>query len=206
MDALLFVNLSTARARSGARVAQPGGRVRFLCRSDRCLRRQRRNTRLLRARLRRIDRENGVCRSGCRSWRKNERSLGGATHLRQMVGRDLHNRTNGQLLIKRRDVGRFHSNTTVAGRPPDRFLLRRSVNVNAPVIGVRVCSFQPAQPDDTGNDRIAARRVRLQNFAGEPAVVENRAGRSAVTDFLQPEECQAVSPSSPIYRRVRIWK
>ena len=101
-----------------------------------------------------------------------------------MVGRDLHNRTNGQLRIKRRDIGRFHSNTTVAGRPANCFLLRRSVNVNASVISMRVGSFQPAQPDNAGDDRIAARRVRLQNFAGKPAVVENRAGRSVVTDFL----------------------
>src|SRR5205823_6687257 len=65
-----------------------------------------------------------------------------------------------------------------------RFLLRRSVNVNAPVISVRVGSFQTAQPDDAGYDRIAARRIRLQNFAGETAVVKNSADRRMVTDFL----------------------
>jgi hypothetical protein len=49
MDALLFVNLSTARARSGTPVSQPSGSVRFLCRHDRRLRRQRCDARLLRS-------------------------------------------------------------------------------------------------------------------------------------------------------------
>src|SRR5438132_13276884 len=101
-----------------------------------------------------------------------------------MVRSDLHNRANGQLRVKRGDVGRFHSNTTVAGGPADRLLLRRTVNVNTPVISMCIFSFQTAQPDNSGNDRIAAWRVRLQNFAGETAVVKNGTDRRVVTDFL----------------------
>ena len=101
-----------------------------------------------------------------------------------MIGRDLDNRANGQLRVKCGDIGRFHSNTTVAGWPADRFLLWRSMNINAPVISVRVYCLQPAQPDDAGNDGIATWRVWLQNFTGEPAVMKNRAGRSVITDFL----------------------
>ena len=52
------------------------------------------------------------------------------------------------------------------------------------LIGVRVRRFQSAQPDDPSNDRIAAWRVRLQNFTGKPAVMENGADRRVVANFL----------------------
>src|SRR2546421_4835085 len=126
-----------------------------------------------------------MSRSRSRSWRRNDRSFGGAIHLRQMVGRDLHNCAERQLRIKGGDIGGFHSNTTVAGRPADRFLLRRAVNVDAPVISMRVCSFQTAEPDNAGDDGIAAWRIRLQNFAGETAGLVNSCRMSPDTRFFK---------------------
>src|SRR5436853_6803037 len=116
-----------------------------------------------------------------------------------MVGRDLHNCAERQLRIKGGDIGGFHSNTTVAGRPGDRCLLRRAVNVGAPVISMRVSSFQTAESDNAGDDGVAPWRIRLQNFAGETAVVKNSADRSMITDFLSnlesAERCGHRTPS-----------
>ena len=58
--------------------------------------------------------------------------LGRAAQFRQMVGRNLHDRANGQLRVELGDIRRFHPNTTVAGGPSDILFLRGTVNVNAP--------------------------------------------------------------------------
>ena len=78
-----------------------------------------------------------------------------------MIGSNLHNRTDGQLCVELGDIGRSHPNTAVAGRPPNVLFLRSTMNVNAPVVGVRVGRFQSAQPDNPSNDWIPARRIGL---------------------------------------------
>jgi hypothetical protein len=39
------------------------------------------------------------------------------------------------------------------------------MNVNAPLKGVRILRFEPAQPNDTRRYRVATGSVGLQNFA-----------------------------------------
>src|SRR5207248_8564356 len=63
-------------------------------------------------------------------------------------------------------------------------LLRCPMNVNATLICMRVLSLKPAQPDDACSDWVATRSVWLQDFAGGPPVVEDRADGYAVTDLL----------------------
>src|SRR5207249_9437859 len=58
------------------------------------------------------------------------------------------------------------------------------MNVNATLICMRVLSLKPAQPDDACSDWVATRSVWLQDFAGGPPVVEDRADGYVVTDLL----------------------
>jgi len=170
--------------RLGAPVSQPGRGLRLLCRRGRRLGRERRNRHLLRARLCGIGRENCVRRNRSRPRRRNERASGRATQFRQMIGSNLHDGADRQLPIELGDIRRFHPNAAVAGRPSNVLFLGGSMDVNAPIVGVRVSRLQSAQPDDPSNDWIPARRIGRQNFTGEPAVMENRADWSVITNFF----------------------
>ena len=81
------------------------------------------------------------------------------------------------------------------------------MNVNAAGEGMRVSRLQTAQPDDPRDDRIAARRVRLQNFSGETAIMKDRADRRVIANFLSDlEEAERSRHSTPVNRRVRTSK
>src|SRR3954470_24594382 len=105
-------------------------------------------------------------------------------HVRKFVGNDLHERTDGNLIVESSDIARFHADTAVTRRPADVAFFRSSVNVNAATEGMHILALQSSQPDDPGNDRVPARGVRLQNLAGETAVMKNRALGSVVPDLL----------------------
>src|ERR1044071_2469563 len=86
-------------------------------------------------------------------------------HFRQVLRGNLHERSNRNAIIKLGDVARLHPNAAVARRAANCLLLRRSMNVNAPLQGVRILRFEPAQPNDTRRYRVATGSVGLQNFA-----------------------------------------
>src|SRR5207248_11517549 len=58
------------------------------------------------------------------------------------------------------------------------------VNVNVAAVGIRVLSFQAAQPENAADDRIAAGRVRDENFASRPAIFEDSSDDCSAADFF----------------------
>ncbi|MEZ5301157.1 MAG: hypothetical protein R3F11_10960 [Verrucomicrobiales bacterium] len=82
------------------------------------------------------------------------------------------------------DILRLHPDAAVADGKPDISLLWGAVDVDESVIGTLVSLLFAAQPDDPGDDWIAPRRIRLQDFAGKLPAFENRAERRAAPIFL----------------------
>jgi hypothetical protein len=79
------------------------------------------------------------------------------------------------------------------------------VNINAATEGVRVGSFEAAQPDDARNDRVAALCIRLEDFAGKPAVPEHRSGGRMVANFLRHlEETERGGHSPPVIAQTKL--
>ena len=61
------------------------------------------------------------------------------------------------------------------------------MNVDAAVKGVRVLGFKTTQPNDPRDHRIASGSIRLENFAGKPAIVKDRADRRVIANlFARP--------------------
>src|SRR5207237_10827506 len=94
-------------------------------------------------------------------------------------------RAERKLRVKLGHVARFHPNAAVACRTADRFLFRRTVNINAAAKGVRIFGLKTFQPNDPRDDRIAARRIRLENFTSEPAVAKDGADRRVIANLFR---------------------
>lgn len=105
-------------------------------------------------------------------------------HFRQAFGRNLHERPERNAIIKLGNIARLHPNAAVTGRPTDLLLLRRSMNVNATLEGVRVLRLQPAQPNNASGDRVTAGRIGLQNFASKSPIVKDGAGGRVIANFF----------------------
>src|ERR1700740_3140378 len=101
-----------------------------------------------------------------------------------MIGNNLHNRAERDLIEKQSDIVRSHSNAAVAGGTANGPLFGCAVDVNTTSKSVRVFSFETTQPKDAGNDRIPPRRVGGQNFTGPAAIVEDGAIRRVIANFL----------------------
>src|SRR4026209_2284263 len=99
-----------------------------------------------------------------------------------MFGGNLHECPNGDAIVKCGHIGRLHSNAAVAGRTADALLLRRAMNVNATLKGMRVVRLESAQPDDTRGHRVPPGSIGLNDFTGESPLVEDRAGGCVVTN------------------------
>jgi len=98
---------------------------------------------------------------------------------------DRHLSARADLTVKIDDVERSHANATIACRTPDISLFRCAVNVNVAAVRVRVATFFAAQPDDTGDNRIASRRIYRHQFASPASIFENRSRRCGVPDFVR---------------------
>src|SRR6266487_1033288 len=118
-------------------------------------------------------------------------------NLRQSIGNDLHQRPEWNLTVKHGNVGGFHSDATVARRTPDCLFFRRAVDVDAAVKSLRVLGFKSAQPNDPRSHRIAARSIWLENFAGQPPIVEDGADWRVVADFLRDHKVAERRRHSP---------
>src|SRR5215211_2059146 len=114
-----------------------------------------------------------------------------------MLGGNLYECPNGDAVVKRGNISRLHSNATVAGWTADVLLLRRAMNVNATLKGMRVLSLESAQPDDSRGHRIAPGSIGLKNFAGQSPPVEDCAGGCVVTNFFLNGEVTQWSCHSP---------
>ena len=72
------------------------------------------------------------------------------------------------------------------------------MNVDAAGESVRVSRLETPQPNDAGDDRIAAGSVRLKNFAGETAIMKDRADRRMIANFLRDlQEAERRGHSAP---------
>lgn len=58
------------------------------------------------------------------------------------------------------------------------------MNINTAAKGVRICSFETAQPDNSGHDGITARSVWAKDLASPPSVVEDGSERRMVANFF----------------------
>src|SRR5260370_21963880 len=101
-----------------------------------------------------------------------------------MVGNNLHNCAEWHPTKKRGHIVGPHSDTTVAGWAPDHFLLGGAVNVNASAESMRVGHFQTAQPHDACDNGITPGRIRLEYFAGPPAIVKHCSRGRVVANLL----------------------
>ena len=90
--------------------------------------------------------------------------------------------------IQFRDVEGAHADATVAGRPPDRFLLRGAVDVDAAGERVAVGRFLAIKPEDARHDGVAPSCVRREHFTGAPAGFEDSAEGGPVADLLADAE------------------
>src|SRR5205807_3669046 len=119
-------------------------------------------------------------------------------NLRQFFVNDFDDRAEWKLRVKLGHVARFHPDAAVARRATDRFLFRRTVNINTAAEGVRIFGLKTFQPNDPRDDRIAARRIRLENFTREPAVAKDGADRRVIAnlfrDLKKPERRRHVAP------------
>ena len=63
---------------------------------------------------------------------------------------------------------------------------------------MRIFGLKTFQPNDPRDDRIAARRIRLENFTREPAIAKDGADRRVIAnlfrDLKKPERCGHVAP------------
>jgi hypothetical protein len=110
--------------------------------------------------------------------------LGRFCHAGQTLRDDLDESADGKLIVKRSDIGGFHSDATIASRMTDRSLFRGSVNVDAAVKSMRILRFKTAQPDNTRNHGVSTRGIGSENFAGKTAVVKDGTHRRVVPNFL----------------------
>ena len=104
---------------------------------------------------------------------------------------DVHFRADADDVIKLDDIGAAHADTAEAGGRADAPLLGRAVNVNVPAVGVAVAGLEALEPEDSGNDRVAAGSIGPEDFAGLALVLEDGAGGRVAADFSgDPEFAQ----------------
>src|SRR6266550_2265690 len=114
-----------------------------------------------------------------------------------MLRGNLYECPNGDAIVKCGNIARLHSNAAVAGRTADALLLRRAMNVNATLKGMRVLRLESAQPDDTSDHRVAPGSIGLKNFPGQSPLVEDCAGGRVATNFFLDGEVTQRSCHSP---------
>jgi hypothetical protein len=129
---------------------------------------------------------------GVSGWRRSR-----LWHFGQSIGNDLHQCPQWDLIVQHGDVAGLHSYAAVAGWTSDCLFFRCAVNVDTAMKSLRVLRFKAAQPDDPRGHRIAARSIWLENFAGQPPIVEDGADWRVVSDFLRDHEITEGCRHSP---------
>lgn len=77
------------------------------------------------------------------------------------------------------DVDGAHAHASVAGWGSEFVFFGSAVDVNVPAVGTSVMGLKPAQPEDAGDDGVAAGRVNGDDFSGGDAAVEFHSQRLA---------------------------
>ena len=80
---------------------------------------------------------------------------------------------------------RLHADTAETGRMSDISFFGRTMDINAPRECMPVLRFKPFEPDDSSHDRVAARGIRSQDFAGSPPAFKDCAERRAGADHFR---------------------
>jgi len=101
----------------------------------------------------------------------------------QMFFRDLHRAAEWRHIEELDDIPGAHPDAAVAGWAADEVFHRRAVDVNVAAEGVGVLELRAAQPEDAGDDGVAAGGVRAEDFARPLAMAEDCAERGAVPNF-----------------------
>jgi len=87
------------------------------------------------------------------------------------------------LVVEVDDISHPHANAAVASRLAEAVLFGGAVNVDVASKGMAVLAFEAPQPEDAGDNRIAARRIGGQDLAVPLAALQNGPGRQAVANF-----------------------
>src|SRR5882724_1040615 len=82
------------------------------------------------------------------------------------------------------DVARAHPDASITRGRPDAPFLGRAMDVNISRERVGVLHLQSAQPEDARHDRVAAWRIRRNDFTGSTSILKNRARWRAVADLF----------------------
>src|SRR6187431_1699051 len=82
-------------------------------------------------------------------------------------------------------VAGAHPDTSVTRGRTDFPFLRCAVNVNVPPKCVGILRFQSTQPENPRHDRITARRICQDDFAGAPPTLEDCARWRIVANFFR---------------------
>jgi len=96
---------------------------------------------------------------------------------------DIHFCADADNVVEPDDVGGTHADAAEARRGADAGFLGRAVNVYVAAVGVAVARFEAFEPEDSGNDGVAARSIGEEDFAGLALVLEDGAGGSMATNL-----------------------
>src|SRR5439155_914914 len=72
-----------------------------------------------------------------------------------------------------------------------------AVNIDVPSKRVRILCLTSAQPNNAGNNRIATRGIRRDDFACATSILEHRARRGIVANFLRDLQLAQWSATAP---------
>ena len=83
-----------------------------------------------------------------------------------MIRYDSDYRPRGNALAESGNIRRTHPYAPVADRMTKKFFLRCSMNIDSSIKGILVAWLDTLQPQNSGHDWIAPRRIWLENLAG----------------------------------------
>jgi hypothetical protein len=105
-------------------------------------------------------------------------------HVGELVRDDGDDGADGDLIEELDDIPGTHPDAAPAHGLADGPFLGGAVDVDAAAAGVAVLGLEAIEPDDAGDDGVAARGVDGEDLAGGGAVADDGAGGQVFADLI----------------------